>query len=244
MNGAAMLQVGDLTIRFGGVAALSDVTFAVAPGSITGLIGPNGAGKTTCFNCITRLYRPDSGRIAFKGNDLLRVAPHRIVGRGIARTFQNLELFATMTALENVLVGVRARRHDGITERDAVREARELLAYVGQGTIADRPARTLTFGTRKMVELARALAAKPELLLLDEPAAGFGHDELAAVGDTITRIRQDFGTTILMVEHQMQLVMRVCDRIVVLDSGRKIAEGNPDSIARDRAVIDAYLGSM
>ncbi len=242
MNSAAILTVDDLTIRFGGLAALSSVSFAVEEGSITGLIGPNGAGKTTCFNCITRLYQPSSGAIAFKATDLLRLSPHHIAGLGISRTFQNLELFGTMTVLENVLVGVRSRRRNGVAGAAAAREAREVLAYVGLGALSDRPVLSLPFGERKMVEFARALAAKPDLLLLDEPAAGFGHDEIDRIADTILRARRDFNTTILMVEHQMQLVMRVCDRIVVLESGRKLAEGSPSSIAQDRTVIDAYLG--
>jgi branched-chain amino acid transport system ATP-binding protein len=243
MNGTALLTVEDLTIRFGGLAALSSVSFDVVAGQITGLIGPNGAGKTTCFNCITRLYQPDSGKIVFKGNDLLRVPASRIARGGIARTFQNLELFASMTALENVLVGLHARARDGAAPRVALREGREFLSYVGQADSADRPVRSLPFGARKMVELARALAAKPELLLLDEPAAGFGHDEISGLAETIERIPRDFQTTILMVEHQMQLVMRTCKRIVVLNSGQKLAEGDPVSIAADRAVIDAYLGT-
>jgi branched-chain amino acid transport system ATP-binding protein len=244
MNGAALLTVEDLTIRFGGLAALSGVSFDVAPGRITGLIGPNGAGKTTCFNCITRLYTPDSGKIAFKGNDLLRLSPFRIAGTGIARTFQNLELFGTMTALENVLVGLHARSRDGVASRAAAAQAREFLAYVGQPDAALRPVRTLPFAARKMVELARALAAKPELLLLDEPASGFGHNEVAGIAEILGRIPADFNTTILMVEHQMQLVMRTCDHIIVLDSGQKLAEGDPASIASNRAVIDAYLGTV
>jgi branched-chain amino acid transport system ATP-binding protein len=241
-NGAAILTVDDLTIRFGGLAALSGVSFEVEEGSVTGLIGPNGAGKTTCFNCITRLYHPSSGAIAFKGRDLLRLAAHHIAGLGIVRTFQNLELFGTMTVLDNVLVGVHARPHDGLSGAAAAREAREVLAYVGLGALADRAVLSLPFGERKKVEFARALAAKPELLLLDEPAAGFGHDEIEQIAETIERVRRDFNMTILMVEHQMQLVMQVCDRIVVLDSGRKLAEGAPSSVAQNQAVIDAYLG--
>ena len=232
-----MLTVENLTIRFGGLAALSDVSFAVAPGAITGLIGPNGAGKTTCFNCITRLYQPDSGSIHLRGENLLRFPAHDVIGRGVARTFQNLELWTSMTARENVLVGLHAGRHNG-------RSVDELLDYVGLGAVADRPVRSLPFGARKMVELARALASSPDLLLLDEPAAGFGHEEVAALAERIERIPKDFDTTILMVEHQMQLVMRVCNHIVVLDAGAKLAEGDPASIAANRAVIDAYLGTI
>ena len=244
MNGsAAMISVEGLSIHFGGVAALSNVSFEVGEGQITGLIGPNGAGKTTCFNCITGLYAPSAGTISFRGENLLRLSPHRISGRGIARTFQNLELFSSMTALENVMVGVHARRANGTSKRAGEQEARELLDYVGQGDNATRTAYGLPFGARKMIELARARAMDPELLLLDEPASGFGHDAIAQIGDTIERIRRDFKTTILMVEHQMQLVMRVCDRIIVLTSGQKLAEGDPAAISSNRAVIDAYLGS-
>ena len=239
-----LLSVEGLTIRFGGVAALSEVSFEIAEGRITGLIGPNGAGKTTCFNCITRLYQPTSGSITFAGGDLLRVPAYQIAGHGIARTFQNLELFRSMTVLDNVLVGIAARPQNGEARRDDVRQARELLAYVGLGESADQPVRSLPFGARKMVELARALAAKPRLLLLDEPAAGFGHEEVGRLGETISRINRDFGTTILMVEHQMQLVMSVCNHIIVLSSGRKLAEGPPAAIAQNREVIEAYLGTM
>jgi branched-chain amino acid transport system ATP-binding protein len=233
MNGsAAMISVEGLSIHFGGVAALSNLSFEVGEGQITGLIGPNGAGKTTCFNCITGLYRPNTGTVVFKGQNLTRLAPHRIAGRGIARTFQNLELFPSMTALENVMVG--GTNHT---------RARELLDYVGQSNNAARTVHGLPFGARKMIEIARALAMGPELLLLDEPASGFGHDAIGHIGDTIERIRRDFKTTILMVEHSMQLVMRVCNRIIVLQSGQKLAEGDPATIAANPAVIEAYLGS-
>ena len=181
--------------------------------------------------------------MALRGDDLLRVPAHKIVERGIARTFQNLELFGTMTVLDNVLVGFGARSRNGVTH-DAAREAREILTYVGLGEVAQRSVRSLPFGARKMVELARALAAKPKLLLLDEPAAGFGHEEVERLGETIKRIRRDFSTTILLVEHHMQLVMRICDRIIVLSSGRKLAEGDPASIAGNHEVIDAYLGTV
>jgi branched-chain amino acid transport system ATP-binding protein len=233
MNGsAAMVSVEGLSIHFGGVAALSDLSFEVGEGQITGLIGPNGAGKTTCFNCITGLYRPSAGTVVFKGQNLTRLAPHRIAGRRIARTFQNLELFPSMTALENVMVGGANRAR-----------ALELLDYVGQRDNAARIVHGLPFGARKMIEIARALAMEPELLLLDEPASGFGHDAIGQIGDTIERIRSDFKTTILMVEHSMQLVMRVCNRIIVLQSGQKLAEGDPAAIAANPAVIEAYLGS-
>jgi branched-chain amino acid transport system ATP-binding protein len=232
VNGASILSAENLTIRFGGIAALSDVSFDVVPGQITGLIGPNGAGKTTCFNCITRLYQPASGTITFNGENISRVPAHKVLERGIARTFQNLELFGSMSVLDNVQVGARG----------GAREAREVLDYVGLADFADRPVRSLSFGARKNVELARALATKPQLLLLDEPAAGFGYEEIAVLGETIKRVRRDFNTTILMVEHQMQLVMGICDRIIVLCSGKKLADGDPAAIASNREVIDAYLG--
>ena len=232
MNGARLLSAENLSIRFGGISALSDVSFDVVPGQITGLIGPNGAGKTTCFNCITRLYQPASGTIIFNGEDISHVPAHKVLERGIARTFQNLELFGSMNVLDNVQVGARG----------GAREAREMIDYVGLGDVANRPVSSLSFGARKNVELARALAAKPKLLLLDEPAAGFGFEEIGVLGDTIKRVRRDFNTTILMVEHQMQLVMGICDRIIVLCSGKKLADGDPAAIASNREVIDAYLG--
>ena len=232
MNGASMLSAENLTIQFGGIAALADVSFDVVPGQITGLIGPNGAGKTTCFNCITRLYQPASGTIIFNGEDISRVPAHKVLERGIARTFQNLELFGSMSVLDNVRVGARG----------GAREALEVLDYVGLADVAGRPVRSLSFGARKNVELARALAAKPKLLMLDEPAAGFGYEEIEVLRDTIKRVRHDFNTTILMVEHQMQLVMGICDRIIVLCSGKKLADGDPAAIASNREVIEAYLG--
>ncbi len=217
VNGASLLSAQNLTIRFGGIAALADVSFDVVPGQITGLIGPNGAGKTTCFNCITRLYQPVSGTITFNGEDISRVPAHKVLERGIARTFQNLELFGSMSVLDNVQVGARG----------GARQALEMLDYVGLADVADRPVRSLSFGARKNVELARALASKPQLLLLDEPAAGFGFEEIEVLRETIKRLRRDFNTTILMVEHQMQLVMGICDRIIVLCSGKKLADGDP-----------------
>ena len=241
----ALLEVRDLSIRFGGIAALTDVTFEVAEGHISGLIGPNGAGKTTCFNCITRLYRPSGGSVAFAGDDLLRCAPHQLADKRIARTFQNVALFDRLTTLDNVLVGYDscASSRAARSEAAARRESLKALDYLGLLGIAGRPVHGLPFGTRKMVELARALAARPRLLLLDEPASGLTTGEVAELADVVKGIARDFSTTIVMVEHHMQLVMGISDHVVVLASGRKIADGTPETVQRDRGVIEAYLGT-
>jgi branched-chain amino acid transport system ATP-binding protein len=244
----ALLSVRNLTIRFGGITALSDVSFDVSAGAITGLIGPNGAGKTTCFNCITRLYTPTSGAILFKGEDLLRCNPQQIARKKIARTFQNVALFDHMTVLENALVGYHTRFPGGFgawgAEQAATTEAMDVLDRLGLAGIAHRYALGLPFGVRKTVELARALMVRPELLLLDEPAAGLSHDEVTALGDSIRRVAKEFDTTVLMVEHHMALVMRISDHIVVLASGKTLADGPPDAVRANPAVIEAYLGAV
>ncbi len=251
---AALLAVDRVTMRFGGVTALQDVTFEVANGTICGLIGPNGAGKTTLFNCISRLYDPHAGTILFDLRPLANVRRHEIAALGIARTFQNVALFATMTTRDNVRVGAHALARGGFLvnalglpmaereERRVAERADVLIEEFGLESVADRPVGELPFAARKRVELARALAIDPKLLLLDEPAAGLNHEEVDSLAEEIRAIRDRRGVAILLVEHHMNLVMRVSDQVVALDFGRVIADGPPDSVRANPAVVRAYLG--
>ena len=252
-EGERLLEVDDVTLRFGGVVALNEVSFHINKGEILGLIGPNGAGKTTCFNVMTGVYQPTSGAVRYLGKPLGKRKKFQITKLGIARTFQNIRLFANMTALENVLVGVDAHHSTGIgaamfrlpkhrrEEAQGYARAMELLTFMGLDGKADELARNLPYGDQRRLEIARALATSPQLLCLDEPAAGFNPAEKAKLMELIRTIR-DQGYTVLLIEHDMKLVMGVTDRIVVLEFGRKIAEGSPAEIRDNPAVIAAYLG--
>src|SRR5262245_36046437 len=249
-----ILSVNNVSVRFGGVIALDGVSFDVEARQIVGLIGPNGAGKTTFFNCLSRIYTPSRGEITFNGKPLLPLRPHAIAGLGIGRTFQNLALFPRMTVVQNVMVGMHPRTRAGFissalrlgwVEREnaaSQREAMRLLEFLGLAAVADRLAADLPFVMLKRLELARALASGPSLLLLDEPAGGLNHDEVHELASLIRRLRDERELTILLVEHHMGLVMQVSDKVVVLDFGRRIAQGTPAEVQRDQEVLRAYLG--
>ena len=250
----ALLEVAGLSIRFGGLAALSDVDLTVAAGEIFAMIGPNGAGKTTIFNVVTGLYRPLAGQVRFDGHDLLARAPHAVARLGIARTFQNTEVFRGLSALDNVLIGAHPRLRGGVMaaalglpgvrreESRARAQAHALLARVGLGDAAGLDAAGLPLGLQKRLELARALALQPRLLLLDEPAGGLNPTETQELMQLIRSLRDDDRLTILLVEHNMELVMGVSDRVAVLQHGRKLAEGTPVEVSHDPVVVEAYLG--
>jgi branched-chain amino acid transport system ATP-binding protein len=249
-----LLDITDVTKRFGGIVALDGVNFAVSKGCLVGLIGPNGAGKTTLFNCLSRLYRPEQGDIRLDGKSLRDAKPSDIAALGVGRTFQSPALFASMSVLDNVKVGAHARGRNGLLseavtlparrheERELDRTARAMLALVGMEDLAERPAASLPLGARKRVELARALAVRPLLLLLDEPAGGLNHEEVAELGALIRSVRDRLGVTVLLVEHHMGLVMGLSDQVVVLNFGRVIANGPPAEVRENPAVTEAYLG--